>query len=127
MTNSVELAVEGDRLRVRRETDDGQETVEVPLPAVISVARAEPEPDNVEPAEGRVDVWAASDLVGDVREHDKRFGQTGSPTRFLAIHDVTPERAGERFDYVEDADARIRQMNAEGVGSQPKTSGVTAN
>ena len=113
VTNSVELAVEGDRLRVRRETDDGQETVEVPLPAVISVARAEPEPDNVEPAEGRVDVWAASDLVGDVREHDKRFGQTGSPTRVLAIHDVTPERAGERFDSVEDAAARIRELAAE--------------
>src|SRR6266566_4287839 len=89
VTNSVGLAVEGDRLRVRRETD------------------------KVEPGEGRIDVWAASDLVGDVREHDKRFGQTGSPTRVLAVHDVTPERAGERFDSVEDAAARIRELAAE--------------
>src|SRR5206468_2952972 len=49
----------------------------------------------------------------DVREHDKRFGQTGSPTRVLAVHDVTPERAGERFDSVEDAAARIRELAAE--------------
>src|SRR3989440_5147078 len=113
VTNSVGLAVEGDRLRVRRETDDREETAEVPLPAVISIARAEREPDKVEPGEGRIDVWAASDLVGDVREHDKRFGQTGSPTRVLAVHDVTPERAGERFDSVEDAAARIRELAAE--------------
>jgi len=113
VTNSVGLAVEGDRLRAQRETDDGEETVEIPLPAVISVARGEREPDKVEPAEGRIDVWAASDLVGDVREHDKRFGQTGSPTRVLAVHDVTPERAGERFDSVDDAAARIRELAAE--------------
>src|SRR2546430_13589937 len=113
VTNSVGLAVEGDGLRVRRETDDGEETVEVPLPAVISVARAEREPDTVEPGEGRIDVWAASDLVGDVREHDKRFGQTGSPTRVLAVHDVTPERACERLDSIAYAAARIRELAAE--------------
>jgi electron transfer flavoprotein alpha/beta subunit len=94
MTNSIGLAVEGDRLRVRRETDDGEETIEVPLQAIVSVARVEHEPDKAKPAEGRIDVWAASDLVDDVRDDDKRFGQTGSPTRVLAVHDVTPERAG---------------------------------
>ena len=31
--------------------------------------------------------------MDDVQEGDKRFGQTGSPTR-LAARDVTPERAG---------------------------------
>ena len=48
-----------------------------------------------------------------MRENDKRFGQTGSPTRVLAVHDVTPERAGERFDSVEEAAARIRELAAE--------------
>lgn len=113
MTNSIGLAVEGDRLRVRRETDDGEETIEVPLPAIVSVARVEHEPDKAKPAEGRIDVWAASDLVDDVRDDDKRFGQTGSPTRVLAVHDVTPERAGERLDSVEDAAARIHELAAE--------------
>ena len=113
VTSSVGLALKGDRLRVRRETDDGEETVEVPLPAVVSVARAEREPGEAEPGGSRIDVWAAADLVDDVRENDKRFGQTGSPTRVLAVHDVTPERVGERFDSVEEAAARIRELAAE--------------
>jgi len=113
VTSSVGLALEGDRLRVRRETDDGEETVEVPLPAIVSVARAEREPKEAEPGEGRIDVWAAADLVDHVRENDKRFGQTGSPTRVLAVHDVTPERAGERFDSAKAAAARIHELATE--------------
>jgi electron transfer flavoprotein alpha subunit len=113
VTNSVGVALEGDRLHVRRETDDGDETVEVPLPAVVSVARSVHEPEKAEPGEGPVEVWAATDLVEDLRDNDKRFGQTGSPTRVLAVHDVTPERAGERYNSVEEAAARIRELAAE--------------
>jgi electron transfer flavoprotein alpha subunit len=120
VTGSIGLALEDDRLRVRRETDDGEETVEIPLPAVVSVARAEREPNEAGPGEGRIDVWAAADLVDDLRENDKRFGQTGSPTRVLAVHDVTPERAGGRFDSVDEAAARIRELAAE------RPSGATA-
>src|SRR5437868_3263116 len=113
VTSAVGLALEGDSLRVRRETDDGEETVEVPLPAVVSLARAEREPAEAEPGEGRIDVWGAADLVDDVRENDKRFGQTGSPTRVLAVHDATPRRSGERLDSIEEAAARIRELAAE--------------
>jgi electron transfer flavoprotein alpha subunit len=113
VTNSVGVALEGDRLRVRRETDDGDETVEVPLPAVVSVARSEHEPEKAEPGDGPIEVWAATDLVEDLHDNDKRFGQTGSPTRVLAVHDVTPERAGERYNSVEEAAARIRELAAE--------------
>jgi electron transfer flavoprotein alpha subunit len=120
VTNSVGLTIEGDRLRVRRETDDGEETVEVPLPAVVSIARADREPDEAEPGEGRIDVWAAADLVQDVRENDKRFGQTGSPTRVLAVRDVTPERVGERLDSVGAASARIREL------AEQRPAGATA-
>jgi electron transfer flavoprotein alpha subunit len=113
VTNAVGLAHEGGLLHVRRETDDGAETVEVALPAVVSVARGGLEPQDAGPGEGRIDVWAATDLVDDLRENDKRFGQTGSPTRVLAVHDRTPERAGERYDSVEEAAARIRELAAE--------------
>jgi electron transfer flavoprotein alpha subunit len=113
VTNSIGLALAGDRLRVRRETDDGEETVEVSLPAVVSIARAETEPSGAEPADGRIDVWSAADLVDDLRENDKRFGQTGSPTRVLAVHDRTPERVAERYDSVGEAAARIRELAAE--------------
>src|SRR5206468_1543876 len=57
--------------------------------------------------------WTARDLVDDLRENDKRFGQTGSPTRVLAVHDVTPERAGERFTVLGSAIARIRALAAD--------------
>ena len=111
-TGSVGLDLLGERLHVRRETDDGEQMIEQPLPAVVSVARAEHEPSGA-PRNGRIDVWAATDLVDDLHEEDKRFGQTGSPTRVLAIHDVTPKRAGERVGSVEEAAARIRALAAE--------------
>jgi electron transfer flavoprotein alpha subunit len=111
-TSSVGLELEGEQLRVRRETDEGEQTIELPLPAVVSVARAKREPA-ADSRDGRIDVWTASDLVDDLHEDDKRFGQTGSPTRVLAVRDVTPERAGERVgSAAEDAD-RIRALAAE--------------
>src|SRR2546430_4191119 len=63
VTNSVGLTLEGDSLRVRRETDDGEETVEVPLPAVVSLARAAREPAQAQPGEGPIHAWGAADLV----------------------------------------------------------------
>lgn len=81
-------------LRAVRETDAGYETYELPLPAVVSVAAAPPDDVQAEPGTGGIDVRTATDLVDDLAEHDKRFGQTGSPTRVLAVRDVTPERAG---------------------------------
>jgi len=90
------------RLRVRRETDEGYDTYELPLPAVISVTTtinegirpAKREVETVDAA-GRVATHGARDLVDDLDPaYDKRFGQPGSPTRVLSIRDVTPERAG---------------------------------
>ena len=101
LTSAVDLQVQDGRLRARRETDDGEEVVEVELPAVVSLARAADEPSGR--GDGRIDVWTASDLVEDVSENDKRFGQTGSPTRVLAVRDVTPERAGLRVATWEEA------------------------
>jgi electron transfer flavoprotein alpha subunit len=112
-TSAIALEREGERLRVRRETSEGEETVELPLPAVVSVARTELESSNSERARGRIDLWTASDLVNDLQEHDKRFGQSGSPTRVLAVRDVRPERAGERLDTVAAAAARIGALLAE--------------
>src|SRR5437763_12854939 len=60
----------------------GLETYELAGPAVLSLAGAR---DADMDADGRIDVWTAGDLVDDVHENDKRFGQTGSPTRVLAV------------------------------------------
>ncbi len=96
--------------RITRETDAGYETYELDGPAVLSIAHAREAEGS---ADGRIDVWTAADLVDDVQPNDKRFGQTGSPTRVLAVRDVTPERGGERFDSAEDAVTRINALLAE--------------
>ena len=113
VTSAIGLEVDGDRLRVRRETDEGEQTIELTLPAVVSVVRAVQEPSEAQPHDGRIDVWAATDLVDDLRENDKRFGQTGSPTRVLAVRDVTPERRRERVDTPTQAVDRIRELLVE--------------
>ncbi|MGH2920896.1 MAG: FAD-binding protein, partial [Gaiellaceae bacterium] len=59
---------------------------------------------------GPVDVWTARDLVDDVHENDRRFGQPGSPTRVLAVRDSRPERNGERIEDVEQAASRILEL-----------------
>ncbi len=110
LTSVLETELEGRTIRIVRETDDGLESYEVAVPAVLSLAHAR-EAD--ETADGRIDVWAARDLVRRVHDYDKRFGQTGSPTRVLAVRDVTPERAGDVFQSVENAAPRLQALLAE--------------
>jgi electron transfer flavoprotein alpha subunit len=111
LTSVVETEVEDGTIRATRETDDGFETYELRGPAVLSLAYAR-EPEDAD-ATGRIDVWTATDLVDDLQENDKRFGQTGSPTRVLAVRDVTPPRAAEVAPGPEAAAARIRTLLAE--------------
>src|SRR5207237_4226636 len=95
VTGVVGLERRGDSLVLTRETDDGVEVYEAGPPLLVSVVAP---PSQAAPprasGEGPVDLWTATDLVDDVRPNDKRFGQTGSPTRVLAVRDVRPERAG---------------------------------
>jgi electron transfer flavoprotein alpha subunit len=69
-------------------------------------------------SDGRVTVWRAGDLVSDAREGDKRFGQPGSPTRVLAVKDMTPERVGEIAASPEEAAERVLARLSE-VGPRP--------
>jgi electron transfer flavoprotein alpha subunit len=108
LTSVVETELADGRIRATRESDDGTETWELGLPAVLSLAHAQ---DADSEAAGRIDVWNANDLVDDLRpEYDKRFGQPGSPTRVLAVRDVTPERAGDRYESLDKAAARIHSL-----------------
>jgi len=111
LVSAVSLDAAGGRLHVTRELDGGEEKFEVELPAVVSVARAHDE--EVEPVDGRIDVWTASDLVDDLAENDKRFGQNGSPTRVLAVRDATPERSGVRVTGWEEAVVVVERLLGE--------------
>jgi electron transfer flavoprotein alpha subunit len=110
MTSVVGIEILDGRVRATRETDSGYDTYELERPAVLSLA-------NVRDAEGRRDgnikVWSATDLVGEVHENDERFGQTGSPTRVLAVRDVTPERARRRAKSPEEVAVIVRELLAE--------------
>jgi electron transfer flavoprotein alpha subunit len=111
VTNAVELEPGGDGLHVRRLGDEGEELYELVLPALCSVALPPPGVDvEVEPdASKEVAVWTAADLQADERE----VGQRGSPTRVLAVRDVSPERTRELFTDPAEAAARVRELLAE--------------
>jgi electron transfer flavoprotein alpha/beta subunit len=111
VTNVSRIEGVDGRVRVVRETDTGEQTFEFEPPAILSVAHAQPEPRDT--TEGQIDVWTAQDLVSDLRPNDKRFGQTGSPTRVLAVRDVTPERAAVHVGTAEDAVNEIRRLLAD--------------
>ena len=83
-----------ERLRVRHGVDEGIETVEVPLPAVITVAK-----DIVQPRMPSIaGVLAARDAMlevrgaADVGADADRTGLTGSPTQ--VVRSFVPERSG---------------------------------
>ena len=110
LTSVIGLSLEDGGLRARRETDEGDEVYEVPLPAVLSIARSDAKP-RAGAGEGRIDLWTANDLVPDVRPNDNLFVQTGSPTRVLAVRDVTPERLGiEASSPGQAAEAILRRL-----------------
>ncbi len=112
LTNAASIEAAEGGLRVARETDTGEATYELTTPALLSVAHALPEPQ-AEAGNGDVETWTAHDLVDDVQKDDKRFGQTGSPTRVLAVRDVTPDRAGLAHTDAGEARAAVEALLAE--------------
>jgi electron transfer flavoprotein alpha subunit len=120
--------LDGRRLRARRETDESFDTYELDLPAVVSVTESIhpgiwPAKRDVEATstKGRIALWQARDLVADARDADKWFGQAGSPTRVLAVKDVTPERRAEIAPSPETAAERILALVAQADGPRAST------
>ena len=110
VTNVTAVESAGSGFRLTRDTDEGSEIYEVDSPAVISIGAAPGDfelPDPGSDDAGRIELLTAADLVGEVHENDKRFGQTGSPTRVLAVRDVRPQRGGELAETPEDAADQI--------------------
>jgi electron transfer flavoprotein alpha subunit len=114
-TNVTSLEAAGEKLRARRLGDEGEELYELDLPCVVSVTARPPGTEiDVSPAgDGEITIWTAADLVDDAHPGDKRFGQPGSPTRVLAVRDVSPERTRELFTDPAEAAARVQALLAE--------------
>ena len=109
LVGATALGLDGAGLAATIQTDEGSERYAVPLPAVVSVADAPADRPSAA-GSGGIDLVTASDLVEDLRPNDRRFGQTGSPTRVLAVRDVTPERLGAIASSLDDAVARVRAL-----------------
>jgi electron transfer flavoprotein alpha subunit len=118
VTSAASVERSGSSLRLTRHTDFGEEVYEVELPVVVSVGLP-PERETAGDEGGRIDVWQAADLVDDLKPNDKRFGQTGSPTRVLAVRDARPERAGIRAASADEAVANVRELLAERAPEAP--------
>ena len=118
VTNAANVERSGDMLRLTRQTDFGEEVYEADAPIVVSVGLPPAEPTSGD-AKGPIEVWQATDLVDEVFEYDKRFGQPGSPTRVLAVRDSRPERAGFRAGSAGEAAARVQELLAERAPEAP--------
>ncbi|MEP7200575.1 MAG: FAD-binding protein [Chloroflexota bacterium] len=90
----LRVADDGQTLTAVRETDEGFETLECALPAVLSAGERLNKPIRVGPAdapkaEGKpIDVWGAGELEADTSQ----FGLAGSPTWVEAIYSIEPQR-----------------------------------
>lgn len=94
VTGATRLEFFGKKIQVTRELDDGFETIECSMPAVLSAAerlikpgRATPD-DLVKAKDKPIEVWEASRLTKKVSE----FGLAGSPTWVESIDSVETHR-----------------------------------
>lgn len=83
ITYAVEAALAGDKIKVKRENDDGYEIMEAQLPALVTVTKPAFEPrmpkvkDKIAALRAEISVISAADIEADV----KMLGLKGSPTK----------------------------------------------
>ena len=107
-------------IRVERETDEGHEVIECPLPAVVSVT----EGITPERFPSRQDMLAAREdpAIADLGAHDlsgdpSLFGAAGSPTSVSEIRFVASQRAGVVIEE-EDPEEAARKL-VQAFGERP--------
>lgn len=106
LTQVVDLKLEGSTLTLKRQAEYGYDTVQVDLPAVLSVGDALNEPrypslkDIMGAKKKPLDTKSAADVGIDAAE----VGEAGSKTEVLAIN---PPPAKESGELIEDADADV--------------------
>ncbi len=123
----LELADGGKYIRVTREMDDGFETVECAMPAVLSAAErliklGRATPADLESAKQKpVEVMSPADLATDMSQ----FGLAGSPTWVSEIYTIEPKRKriirrvdGNVYVVVKDV---VRDLLAEGLFGEWKS------
>ncbi len=106
--------VNEDTMTVERPIDDAYETVETPLPCLITVTKEINVPRlpsfrrKIQARKMPLTVWEAPDLKGEPR----RFGLDGSPTRVIKVFPPPPRPGGEILtgDAKDQAKALIQKL-----------------
>jgi electron transfer flavoprotein beta subunit len=103
LTQVIKLDVEGGKLRCERQAEYGYDTVEVELPAVISVGDAinEPRYPSLKAIMGAKKKPRDVKAAGDVGIESGKVGEEGSRTEVLAVNPPPQKESGE---IIEDED-----------------------
>ena len=103
LTQVIQMDVTGGKLRCERQAEYGYDTVEVELPAVISVGDAinEPRYPSLKAIMGAKKKPLDTKATGDVGIESDKVGQGGSQTEVLGINPPPEKQAGE---IIEDED-----------------------
>ena len=100
LTQVIQMDVDGEKLRCERQAEYGYDTVEIQLPAVISVGDAinEPRYPSLKAIMGAKKKPLDTKGAGDVGIESDKVGETGSQTQVLAINPPPEKQAGEVFE-----------------------------
>ncbi len=100
LTQVIEMDVDGEKLRCERQAEYGYDTVEIQLPAVISVGDAinEPRYPSLKAIMGAKKKPLDTKGTGDVGIESDKVGESGSQTQVLAINPPPEKEAGEVFE-----------------------------
>jgi electron transfer flavoprotein beta subunit len=113
LTQVIKIDVNEGSLRCERQAEYGYDTVDVQLPAVISVGDAinEPRYPSLKAIMGAKKKPLDTKSAGDVEIDTSRVGQDGSKTAVLAIN-PPPEKAGGEIIEDEDTDDTVQKIVA---------------
>jgi len=100
VTGATKIVVEGEKVFVNRDNETTVQTIAIPLPALITVARSEKEPrfasikGKMKARKMEIPIWSAADMNLDVNI----IGLNGSPTKVVTVFTPpVPEIKSEIF------------------------------
>jgi electron transfer flavoprotein beta subunit len=113
LTQVIDLKVEGGKLTAERQAEYGYDTVEIELPAVISVGDAinEPRYPSLKAIMGAKKKQLDTKAAGDVDIDTSKVGTDGSRTQVLGINPPPEKQAGEIIED-EDTDETVQRIVA---------------
>jgi electron transfer flavoprotein beta subunit len=111
LTQVIKMDVESGKLRCERQAEYGYDTVEIELPAVISVGDAinEPRYPSLKAIMGAKKKPLETKAAGDVGIEGDKVGEAGSRTAVLAINPPPEKEAGQIIED-EDTDETVEKI-----------------